>query len=155
MYGGRREASVQPRLATKRGSTDAGDCRQGRGSYTLGRHDYDDNDDIGVFSVPKYVDLGGRRHLVMNNFPLSRVIFKVNFPLSNDPLALMSVNSNSSAIILDFLLNQRDFPHLSNSYPTFCYEFSTLHGFLMLKCSTLTPKPNFNSGTLGVLGRTD
>ena len=41
-------------------------------------------------SVPKFVDLGGRRHPVVNNFPLSRVIFKVNFPLSNDPLALVS-----------------------------------------------------------------
>ena len=41
-------------------------------------------------SVPKFVDLGGRRHPVVNNFPLSHVIFKVNFPLSNDPLALVS-----------------------------------------------------------------
>ena len=27
---------------------------------------------------------------MVNNFPLSHVIFKVNFPLSNDPLALVS-----------------------------------------------------------------
>ena len=38
-------------------------------------------------SVPKFVDLCGRRHPVVNNFPLSHVIFKVNFALSNDPLA--------------------------------------------------------------------
>ena len=38
-------------------------------------------------SVPKFVDLCGRRQLVVNNFPLSHVIFKMNFRLSNDPLA--------------------------------------------------------------------
>ena len=54
-------------------------------------------------SVPEFLDLGGRRLPVVNNFPLSHVIFKVNFPLSNDPLALVSQNANSSAIILDFL----------------------------------------------------
>ena len=42
------------------------------------------------FSVPKFVDLGGRRHPMVNNFSLSHVIFKVNFPHSNDPLALVS-----------------------------------------------------------------
>ena len=41
----------------------------------------------GATSVPKFIDLGGRLHPVVNNFPLSHVIFKVNFPLSNDPLA--------------------------------------------------------------------
>ena len=40
-------------------------------------------------SVPKFVDLCGKRQPVENNFPLSYVIFKVNFPLSNDPLALV------------------------------------------------------------------
>ena len=40
--------------------------------------------------VPKFVDLCRRRHPVVNNFPHSHVIFKVNFPLSNDPLALVS-----------------------------------------------------------------
>ena len=40
--------------------------------------------------VPKFIDLGGRRHPVVNNFPLSHVIFEVNFPFSNDPLALLS-----------------------------------------------------------------
>ena len=40
----------------------------------------------------KFVDLGGRQHPVVNNFPLSHVIFKVNFPLSNDPLALVSAD---------------------------------------------------------------
>ena len=42
------------------------------------------------YSVPEFLDLGGRRQPVVNNFPLSHVIFKVNFPLSNDPLALVS-----------------------------------------------------------------
>ena len=64
-------------------------------------------------SVPEFLDLGGRRHPLVNSFPLSHVIFKVNFPLSNDPLALVSENPNSSAVILDFLLNQRGFPYLS------------------------------------------
>ena len=41
-------------------------------------------------SVPNFFDLGGKRHPVVNNFPLSHLIFKVNFPLSNDPLALVS-----------------------------------------------------------------
>ena len=41
-------------------------------------------------NVPKFVDLCGRRHPLVNNFPLSHVIFKVNFPLPNDPLALVS-----------------------------------------------------------------
>ena len=54
-------------------------------------------------SIPKFVDLGGRRHPVVNNFPLLHVIFKVNFPLSNDPLALLSENTNSNAMILDLL----------------------------------------------------
>ena len=35
--------------------------------------------------VSKFVDMCGRRHPVVNNFPLSHVILKVNFPLSNDP----------------------------------------------------------------------
>ena len=42
------------------------------------------------YSVPKFIDLCVRRHPVMNNFPLSHVIFKVNFLLSNDPLILVS-----------------------------------------------------------------
>ena len=41
-------------------------------------------------SVPKFFDLCGRRHPVVNNFLLSHVIFNVNFPFSNDPLALVS-----------------------------------------------------------------
>ena len=39
---------------------------------------------------PKFVDLCGRRHPEVNTFPLSHVIFKVNFLLSNDSLALVS-----------------------------------------------------------------
>ena len=46
-----------------------------------------------ISSVRKFVYLCGRRHPVVNNFPLSHVIFKVNFPLSNDPLALVSAKS--------------------------------------------------------------
>ena len=45
---------------------------------------------VSVTSVPKFVDLGGRRHPLVNNFPLSHVIFKVNCPLSNDHLAVVS-----------------------------------------------------------------
>ena len=43
-------------------------------------------------SVPKFADLGGRQHPIGNNFLLSLMIFKVNFPLSNDPLSLTGVH---------------------------------------------------------------
>ena len=49
------------------------------------------SDGLMIFHLcPKNVDLGGRLHPVVNNFPLSHVNFKVNFPLSNNPLALVS-----------------------------------------------------------------
>ena len=37
-------------------------------------------------SVPKFVNLGGRWHPMVDNFPLSLLTFKVNFPLLTDVL---------------------------------------------------------------------
>ena len=74
-------------------------------------------------SVPKFVDLCGRRHPVVNNFPLSHVIFKVNFPHSNDPWALVSAkrqqqhfNGSLSQVDLElsWAMNSSVFNNLAN-----------------------------------------
>ena len=81
-----------------------------------------------LHSVPKFVDLGGRRHPVVNNFPLSHVIFKVNFPLSNDPLALVSAerqqqrNNTSLSLKSTRLFSLIEFipiPHFATSFSLF------------------------------------
>ena len=42
-------------------------------------------------SVPKLVDFSEKRHSMVNNFPLSLLIFKVNFSLSANDLSLVTV----------------------------------------------------------------
>ena len=90
---------------------------------------------------------------MVNNFPLSHVIFKVNFPLSNEPLALVSAKRqqqrHNTGLSLKSTRLSSFFEFISHILVRiFGTHFGTLHGFLMLKFSTLTPKPNYNSGTL-------
>ena len=73
---------------------------------------------------------------MVNNFPLSLQIFKVNFTLSADDLAFLTVNEITSFLHESIL-------------PTFSSKFSILTIFFGPKTSTPTPKQGCNFGTRG------
>ena len=85
---------------------------------------------------------------MVNNFPFSHVIFKVNFPLSNDPLALVSAKRQQQRHNTGLSLKSTRLSSFIELISHILLRVFPLHGFLMLKFSTPTPKPNYNSGTL-------
>ena len=95
-------------------------------------------------SVPKLVDLGGKWHPLVNNFPLSLLIFNVNFSLSADDLAFVTVITPPPKPVN---WNHHSFLYKSNS----CHissKFSTLSVFLGPKFFTPIPSQDCNFGTL-------
>ena len=85
---------------------------------------------------------------MVNNFPLSHAIFKVNYPLSNDPLALVSAKRQQQRHNTGLSLKSTRL----SSFIEFIYRillrvFHSSWLFVFKFCS-LTLKPNYNSGTL-------
>ena len=80
-------------------------------------------------SVPEFLDLGERRHPVVNNFPLSHVIFKVNFPLSNDPLALVSAKRQQQRHNTGLSLKSARLSSFIELISHIFYEFSLFMAF--------------------------
>ena len=86
---------------------------------------------------------------MVNNFPLSHVIFKVNYPLSNDPLALVTEKRQQQRHNTGLSLKSTRL----SSFIEFIYRDILLRVFhaswlFILKFCSPKPKPNYNSGTL-------
>ena len=73
---------------------------------------------------------------MVRNFPLSLLIFKANFSLSADDLALLTVKTLSTK------------PYLVLIHPKFFSKFSTHNVFLGPEFCTQTPKQHCDFGTL-------
>ena len=85
---------------------------------------------------------------MVNNFPLSRAIFKVNFPLSNDPLALVSAKRQQQRHHTGLSLKSMRLSSFIEFISHIVLRVFNSSWLLMLKFSTPTPEPNYNSGTL-------
>ena len=82
------------------------------------------------------------------NFPLSQAIFKVNFPLSNDPLALVSAKRQQQRHYTGLSLKSMRLSSFIEFISHILLRVFHSSWLLMLKISTPTPEPNYNSGTL-------
>ena len=83
---------------------------------------------------------------MVNNFPLSHAIFKVNYPLSNDPLALVSAKRQQQRHNTGLSLKSTRL----SSFIEFIYHIllRVFHSswLFILKFCSLTPKPNIILG---------
>ena len=82
---------------------------------------------------------------MVNNFPLSLLIFNVNFSLSDDNLALVTVITPPTKPQLTEITTVF---YINPIHAIFSSKFSTLIAFLGPEFSTQTPKQDCNFGTL-------
>ena len=85
---------------------------------------------------------------MVNNFPLSQAIFEVHFPLSNDPLALVSAKRQQQRHHTGLSLKSMRLSSFIEFISHIVLRVFHSSWLLMLKFSTPTPEPNYNSGTL-------
>ena len=79
-------------------------------------------------NVPKSVNLGGRGHLMVDNFPLSPSILEVNFPFPTPTLTLATAISPKSQLFSILIKLTGYSPHFAVNFPSqrlYRLKFST------------------------------